>query len=75
MLSMLKTRHDFVYKSPFQFIAQHENAWGEPSRVAVVLVHSQIQRILCIISLYLVVPLLFCSLFLKGHKLESVQSL
>ncbi|KAK6878186.1 Siderophore iron transporter ARN1 [Candida tropicalis] len=65
----------YVYESPFEFIEEPENAWGEPARVAVVLAYSQIQRILCIVGLCLVVPMLFCALCLRDHKLESVQSL
>ncbi|RCK59046.1 Siderophore iron transporter ARN1 [Candida viswanathii] len=65
----------YVYESPFEFIEEPENAWGEPSRVAVALAYSYIQRILCIVGLCLVVLVLICALSLRDHKLESVQSL
>ncbi|RCK59047.1 Siderophore iron transporter 1 [Candida viswanathii] len=62
-----------VYESPFDFIKEH--VWGSPARIAVVLAYSEIQRILCIVGLVLCAPMLFVTLCLRDHKLESVQSL
>lgn len=62
-----------VYESPFDFIKEH--TWGTPTRIAVVLAYSEIQRILCIVGLALCAPMLFVTLCLRDHKLESVQSL
>ncbi|RCK66706.1 Siderophore iron transporter ARN1 [Candida viswanathii] len=65
----------YAYQSPFEFIREPGNAWGQPPRVAVVLAYSEIQRILFIVSLSLIALLLVCALCLRDHKLESVQSL
>lgn len=62
-----------AYGDPFTFIVTY--VWGTPERVAVVLAYARIQRLLCIVGLVLCVPLLFFTLFLRDHRLDSVQSL
>lgn len=62
-----------AYGSPFTFILSYP--WGTPEREATVIAYRYVQKILCIIGLCCCVPLLVATLFLRGHRLESVQSL
>lgn len=62
-----------AYRAPFTFIVTH--VWGTPERKAVVLAYANIQRILSLIGLILCFPLFVYTLFLRDHRLDSVQSL
>lgn len=62
-----------AYSAPYTFIV--DNTWGSDARIAVVLAYSEVQKKLCLAGLILCVPLLLASLFLRNHRLESVQSL
>lgn len=62
-----------AYEAPFTFIITY--VWGTPERIAVVLAYAEVQRYLCIAGLVLCFPMLVCTLFLRDHKLDSVQSL
>lgn len=62
-----------AYGSPYTFIITY--VWGTPERIAVVLAYADVQRKLCLAGLVLCVPLLFIVLFLRDHRLVSVQSL
>lgn len=67
------TLADSAYAAPFEFIVKY--TWGTPERIAVVLAYAEVQRLLCIVGIVLCAPLMFVSLFLRDHKLQSVQSL
>lgn len=62
-----------AYNDPFTFITLY--TWGTAERIAIVLAYARIQRLLCIVGVVLCVPLLFFTLFLRDHRLDSVQSL
>ncbi|CAK7910001.1 siderophore iron transporter Arn1p [[Candida] anglica] len=66
----------FAYGSPIGaggFIQEY--VWGTAERIPVVLAYAHVQKILCIVGLILVFPMLIATLFLRDHKLVSVQSL
>lgn len=67
------TAATYAYSSPLTFV--YDYTWGTPERVAVVLAYARTQRLLCIVGVALCVPLLLASLFLRDHRLDSVQSL
>lgn len=56
-----------AYGSPFTFITEYQ--WGTPERVAVTHAYMYVQKILCIVGLVFCVPLIFCTLMLRNHKL------
>lgn len=62
-----------AYGAPLTFIVTY--VWGTPERRAVVLAYANVQRMLCLIGLILCFPLFIYTLFLRDHRLDSVQSL
>lgn len=72
-LSLNTTLAIEAYSLPFTFIVN--NTWGSPERTAVALGYAHVQRYLCVAGLVLCFPLILATLFLRDHRLDSVQSL
>jgi SIT family siderophore-iron:H+ symporter-like MFS transporter len=62
-----------AYSSPLEFIVDYK--WDTIDRIALVKAYRYTQKILCIVCLVLCFPLLFDTLLLRNHKLQSIQSL
>lgn len=62
-----------AYSDPFTFAVNY--TWGTPERIPLVLAYGETQKILCACALGLSFFLLIDVMFLRDHRLDSVQSL